>query len=165
MITSISVHPSLSRGWAAGIAYTGYQSGYADVYVIDLASGARNRIVNFPGTNSGAAFSPDGNRIALTISKDGNPELYTVSAQRRRGRADHPDPRRRVGPDVVARWLRNHLLVRRRGRAAALSDLRRAAEAASRSRPATATARSRAGRRTGKRSRSTFAPAANSRSS
>ena len=51
-----------------------------DVYVIDLASGARSRIVNFPGTNSGAAFSPDGGRLALTVSKDGNPELYTISA-------------------------------------------------------------------------------------
>ena len=48
--------------------------------MIDLASGARNRIVNFPGTNSGAAFSPDGGRIALSVSKDGNPELYVVSA-------------------------------------------------------------------------------------
>ena len=76
---TISVHPSLSPD-GRRIAYTGYQSGYADVYVIDLASGARNRIVNFPGTNSGAAFSPDGSGLALTISKDGNPELYTVSA-------------------------------------------------------------------------------------
>jgi TolB protein len=34
--------------------------------------------VKFPGTNSGARFSPDGNLIACTISKDGNPELYVV---------------------------------------------------------------------------------------
>src|SRR4029453_8824428 len=52
---SISVHPSFSPN-GERIAYTGYQSGYADVYLIDLASGARSRIVNFPGTNSGASF-------------------------------------------------------------------------------------------------------------
>ena len=55
------MHPSLSPD-GRRIAYTGYQSGYADVYVIDIASGGRNRIVNYPGTNSGATFSPDGSR-------------------------------------------------------------------------------------------------------
>ena len=75
----ISVHPSISPD-GRRIAYTGYQSGYADVYVIDLTSGARSRVANYPGTNSGASFSPDGDRLALTVSKDGNPELYTISA-------------------------------------------------------------------------------------
>jgi TolB protein len=50
------------------------------VYEIDLGSGARNRIMKYPGTNSGAAFSPDGGRIAVTLSKDGNPELYVAGA-------------------------------------------------------------------------------------
>ncbi|MEI8340619.1 MAG: biopolymer transporter Tol, partial [Verrucomicrobiota bacterium] len=31
-------------------------------------------------TNSGAAFSPDGGRLACTLSKDGNPELYVTGA-------------------------------------------------------------------------------------
>jgi TolB protein len=34
--------------------------------------------MKYPGTNSGAAFSPDGGRIAVTLSKDGNPELYVT---------------------------------------------------------------------------------------
>ena len=50
------------------------------MYEIDLASGARNRIIKFPGTNSGATYSPDGHRLAVTLSKDGNPELYVTSA-------------------------------------------------------------------------------------
>ncbi len=76
---NISVAPSLSPD-GRSLAYTGYKSGYPDVYEINLASGARNRIIKFPGTNSGAAYSPDGGRIALTLSKDGNPELYVTSA-------------------------------------------------------------------------------------
>src|SRR5688572_9363017 len=74
---NISVAPCLSPGSRA-LVYTGYKSGYADVYEIILGSGARNRIIKFPGTNSGAAYAPDGSRLAVTLSKDGNPELYVV---------------------------------------------------------------------------------------
>jgi len=76
---NISVAPSLSPDGRA-LVYTGYKSGYPDVYEINLANGARNRIIKFPGTNSGATYSPDGGRIALTVSKDGNPELYVTGA-------------------------------------------------------------------------------------
>ena len=73
----ISVSPSLSPD-GRRLAYTGYQSGYADIYLIDLLTGARQRLVKFPGTNSGPRFSPDGNRLACTLSKDGSPGLYIV---------------------------------------------------------------------------------------
>jgi TolB protein len=76
---AISVAPSLSPD-GRRLLYTGYQSGYADVYEINLASGARNRIIKFPGTNSGATYSPEGGQIAVTVSKDGNPELYVTGA-------------------------------------------------------------------------------------
>ena len=75
--SGLSVSPSLSPN-ARKVAYTGYQAGYADIYVIDLSTGARVRLVKFPGTNSGARFAPDGNQLACSISKDGNPELYVV---------------------------------------------------------------------------------------
>jgi TolB protein len=76
---SISVAPNLSAD-GQRLLYTGYQSGYADVYEISMGSGSRNRIMKYPGTNSGATFSPDGGRIAVTLSKDGNPELYVTGS-------------------------------------------------------------------------------------
>ena len=76
---TISVSPGMSPD-GQSLVYTGYQSGYADVYRITLASGARSRIVKYPGTNSGAKFSPDGGHLALTLSKDGNPEIYVTSS-------------------------------------------------------------------------------------
>lgn len=76
---AISVAPSLSPDGRT-LVYTGYQSGYADVYEINIGSGSRQRIIKFPGTNSGAHYSPDGRKLALTLSKDGNPELYVTSA-------------------------------------------------------------------------------------
>jgi TolB protein len=72
---SISVGPTLSAD-ARLLAYTGYKAGYADIYLVNLSTGTRDRIIKYPGTNSGAAFSPSGDRIACTLSKDGNPELY-----------------------------------------------------------------------------------------
>lgn len=73
----ISVAPRISAD-GKRLLYTGYQSGYADVYQIELGSGSRSRIMKYPGTNSGATFSPDGSKIAVTLSKDGNPELYVT---------------------------------------------------------------------------------------
>ena len=78
-----SPEPLISPAWSPDgrrLAYTGYQSGYADVYEIDLGSGSRRRIMKYPGTNSGAAYSPDGGRFAVTLSKDGNPELYVTDS-------------------------------------------------------------------------------------
>jgi len=60
---TLSVAPALSPD-GRRIAYTSYLHGYADIYAIDLASGQRERIVKYPGTNSGAAFSPGGDPIA-----------------------------------------------------------------------------------------------------
>lgn len=76
---SIAVAPRLSTD-GNRLLYTGYQSGYADVYAIDLGSGNRSRIMKYPGTNSGAVLSPDGSRIAVTLSKDGNTELYVTGS-------------------------------------------------------------------------------------
>lgn len=59
------------------IAYTSYKSGYPDVYVITLPS-SRAHVAFFPGINTGASFSPDGSRLALTLSKEGTPLVYTM---------------------------------------------------------------------------------------
>jgi TolB protein len=63
--------------WKGQVAYTGYLWNNPDLY---LASGGGRavRISKQPGLNTGASFAPDG-RIALTLSKDGNPEIYTIS--------------------------------------------------------------------------------------
>lgn len=58
------------------ITYTSYLMKYPDVYTIDVASGARNRVSKYPGLNTGGALSPSGREMALVLSKDGNPELY-----------------------------------------------------------------------------------------
>jgi len=70
---------SLSPNWSQdgrSLVYTSYLMGYPDIYRITLNTGKRERISNFPGLNTGGALSPDGQNVALVLSKDGKPELY-----------------------------------------------------------------------------------------
>jgi TolB protein len=73
---SINLLPAFSPKGA--IAFTSYMRGNPDLY---LTSGGRpQRVSTQQGMNTGASFSPDGSKIVLTLSKDGNPELYIISA-------------------------------------------------------------------------------------
>jgi len=58
------------------IAYTSYVRRYPDVYLINLATRGRQVIANYTGLNTGGAFSPDGQSMALILSKDGHQGLY-----------------------------------------------------------------------------------------
>ena len=73
---------SIGPGWSPDgrqLVYTSYLKGFPDTYMIELASGNRKRIANYPGLNTGAAISPDGRDAVIVLSKDGNPELYVKS--------------------------------------------------------------------------------------
>lgn len=66
------------------ILYTSfYKSGFPDIFTLDLNSMQRTTFVSFKGTNSGARFSPDGSRVAMVLSGEGNPEIYVSNAQGR----------------------------------------------------------------------------------
>jgi len=76
----------LSPAWLAdaeGLVYTSFCRQFPDVYRIDLARGTREQLVHYPGLNSGADVSPDGRSIVLTLSKDGNPDLYVMDLKSR----------------------------------------------------------------------------------
>lgn len=72
---AVCLSPSWGRD-TTEILYTSFHNGYPDAYRIDLAAGRRTRLAAYPGLNSGAVLSPEGTRIAVTLSKDGNPDLY-----------------------------------------------------------------------------------------
>ena len=67
--------PALGPG-SILLAYTSWQSGYADVVLKDLRFGTERAVLNARGTNSGAAFSHDGTRLALSMSYEGDTEVY-----------------------------------------------------------------------------------------
>ena len=51
------------------------------------ATGAREVLASFKGINGAPAFSPDGRRLAMTLSKGGNPEIYVMDLA-----SQGPDP-------------------------------------------------------------------------
>ncbi len=59
------------------IYYTSFVQGYPTVVRLAMGGG-RSTLAAFKGLNTGAAVSPDGSTVALILSYQGNPELYTL---------------------------------------------------------------------------------------
>ncbi len=86
-----SSEPIISPAWSptgSQVAYVSFESRKPVVYVQDVGSGKRRLIANFRGSNSAPAWSPDGRTLAVTLSRDGGSQLYTIDA------ANGGEPRR-----------------------------------------------------------------------
>ncbi|MFU8779567.1 MAG: hypothetical protein ACNA71_00910 [Kiritimatiellia bacterium] len=71
--------PAFRPSWdtrANGIYYTSFVRGFPDIYRVDLEAGRRAVVSREAGINAGASVSPDGRRLVLILSRDGNPEVY-----------------------------------------------------------------------------------------
>jgi len=74
---STNILPAFSSN--GQIAYTSFMRNNPDLYVAN--GSARPRKVSAQrGMNTGASWSPNSSQIALTLSKDGNPEIYIINA-------------------------------------------------------------------------------------
>ncbi|MFM1826774.1 MAG: hypothetical protein RLY67_155 [Pseudomonadota bacterium] len=85
-----SVQPIISLTWSmdgSRLAYVSFESGKAVVYTHELATGRRQVVANYRGSNSAPAWSPDGRQLAVTLTKDGSSQIYIVNA-------DGSNPRR-----------------------------------------------------------------------
>ncbi len=67
---------------ARSIYYIGYLNGGQQIFEHDVETGSRKLAFNIKGISSPAAISPDGSRVAVAASFQGNPELYVLSGGR-----------------------------------------------------------------------------------
>jgi TolB protein len=61
------------------IAFTSYLRNNPDLWIVPAGGGRARRVSKQPGLNTGAAWSPDGRRLALTMSYQGNSEIYRIN--------------------------------------------------------------------------------------
>jgi TolB protein len=85
-----SRQPVLSPAWSPDgnrLAYVSFEERNSAIYIQDVRTGERQKVVSGNGINSSPAFSPDGRQLAVTRSLEGNPDIYVVdlgSKQQRR---------------------------------------------------------------------------------
>lgn len=76
-----SRQPIISPAWspdAKKVAYVSFENGRSEIFFQELATGKREKVVSFDGSNSAPAFSPDGTHLAFVLSKLGNPDIYVM---------------------------------------------------------------------------------------
>ncbi|MGF1500957.1 MAG: Tol-Pal system beta propeller repeat protein TolB [Paracoccaceae bacterium] len=66
------------------VLYISYDTGQPQILIMDVASGTRARLGDFPGMSFAPRWSPDGTEVVLSLSQDGNTDLYALSVGNRR---------------------------------------------------------------------------------
>ncbi|WP_176085525.1 Tol-Pal system beta propeller repeat protein TolB [Martelella sp. HB161492] len=65
------------------LTYMSYENDQPRVYLLQLDSGQREVVGNFPGMTFAPRFSPDGQRIIMSLQQDGNANIYTMDLRTR----------------------------------------------------------------------------------
>jgi TolB protein len=82
-----SKQPIISPAWSSDgkkIAYASFENGRSEIFIQEIATGNREKIASFKGSNSAPAFSPDDTHMAMVLSRNGNPDVYVMDLATRK---------------------------------------------------------------------------------
>ena len=66
------------------ITYMSYEGGQPQVYLLQIETGQRERVGNFPGMTFAPRFSPDGQRVIMSLLRgDGNSNIFSMDLRSR----------------------------------------------------------------------------------
>ena len=66
------------------ITYMSYESGQPQVYLLQIETGQRELVGNFPGMTFAPRFSPDGQKVILSLGRDdGNSNIFAMDLRSR----------------------------------------------------------------------------------
>ena len=66
------------------ITYMSFEGGQPRVYLLQIETGQREIVGNFPGMTFSPRFSPDGQKIIMSLQTDGNANIYTMDLRSRK---------------------------------------------------------------------------------
>lgn len=66
------------------ITYMSYATGRPQVFLLNIDTGQREVVGNFPGMTFAPRFSPDGQRVVMSLQQDGNANIYTLDLRSKR---------------------------------------------------------------------------------
>jgi len=99
--------PLMSPPWSPdgkSLAYVSFEDRLPSVYIQTLKTGERQRVSARAGVNQAPAFSPDGKKLALTLStRDGNLDVYVLDLATQGLTRITDDP----GIDTEPQWSRD----------------------------------------------------------
>jgi TolB protein len=80
---SIALTPRFSPS-RQEITYMSYESGQPQVYLLQIETGQRELVGNFPGMTFAPRFSPDGQKVIMSLLReDGNSNIFTMDLRSR----------------------------------------------------------------------------------
>jgi TolB protein len=65
------------------ITYMSFEGNQPRVYLLQLETGQRELVGNFPGMTFAPRFSPDGQKVIMSLQQDGNSNIYTMDLRSR----------------------------------------------------------------------------------
>ncbi len=96
-----SRQPLMSPAWSpdgSKLAYVSFENKQAQIFLMNIYTGKREKLTSFPRHNGAPRFSPDGKELAIVLSKSGSLQVYILNLKTRkmrqitRGRANNTEP-------------------------------------------------------------------------